>query len=208
MTDLRKTIIPKSDQLNADDFISGPRTIKVTRVSLLAGDQPVAINFEGDDGKPYKPCKSMRRVLISIWGGDGNAFVGRSMTLYKDPKVKWGGEEIGGIRISHMSHIDREISMALTATRGSRKPYTVKPLAITTNTSTPVADPVDDNVFADIVQEAKEAAERGTPVLMSFWNRITIAQQKYLANMKEGLKARAAEVDESNREPSNPLMAG
>lgn len=129
VVNLLPTIKPKSDQLNADDLIGGPMTITVTKVSLCGeADQPIAVHFEGDGGKPYKPCKSMRRVMVNVWGSDGNEFVGRSMTLYRDEKVVFGGAPVGGIRISHMSDIDREMTMALTATRAQRKPYTVKPL--------------------------------------------------------------------------------
>ena len=129
MTDLTKTITPKSDQINSDDLIGRTMTIKVAKVSLCGEpDQPIAINFEGDGGKPYKPCKSMRRVLVNVWGGDGNAYVGRSMTIYRDDKVMFGGLAVGGIRISHLSDISEPVTMALTATRANRKPFTVKPL--------------------------------------------------------------------------------
>jgi hypothetical protein len=132
MTDLSGTIAPKSDQLNSDDLIAGPRTIRVTRVSANpdSAEQPVSVFFDGDGGKPYKPCKSMRRVLVACWGADGSAFASRSMTIYRDPSVTWGGLEVGGIRISHLSHIEREITLALTATKKARKPYTVKPLVV------------------------------------------------------------------------------
>ena len=131
MTDLSSTIIPKSDQLNSDDLISGPRTVTITKVSAdpSSAEQPIAVSFEGDNGKPYKPCKSMRRVMVQLWGSDGSKYPGRSMTLYRDPTVKWGGLEIGGIRISHMSHIDKTVTIALTASRASRKPFTVEPMA-------------------------------------------------------------------------------
>lgn len=131
MTDLGATIAPKSDQLNADDLIAGPMTITVTavRANPSAPEQPISIFFDGDNGKPYKPCKSMRRVLVQLWGRDGGKYVGGRLTLYRDPAVKFGGIEVGGIRISHMSGIDGDRTMALTATRASRKPYTVKPLS-------------------------------------------------------------------------------
>lgn len=130
MSDMRAVIVPKSDQMNADDLIAGPRTVRISRVDIRAGaDQPVAIHYDGDAGKPYKPCKSMCRVMVTAWGPDAKNYVGRSMTLYRDPSVKWGGMEVGGIRISHMSDLDKTIVLALTATKGSRKPYTVKPLA-------------------------------------------------------------------------------
>lgn len=130
MSDMKQVIVPKSDQLNADDLLAGPMTVKITAVTVRGGqEQPVSISFEGDNGKPYKACKSMCRVLVHAWGADSSKYVGRSMTLYCDPKVKWGGMEVGGIRISHMSHIDSPITMALTVTRGSKKPYVVQPLA-------------------------------------------------------------------------------
>jgi len=138
MTDLTKTIAPKSDQLNSDDLIGRSMTIRVTKVSLCSEpDQPIAIGFEGDSGKPYKPCKSMRRVLVNVWGGDGNAYAGRSMTIYRDDKVQFGGMAVGGIRISHMSDIKKDVTMALTATRANRKPFTVKPLVDAPSNPTP-----------------------------------------------------------------------
>lgn len=131
VTDIGHTIVPKSTQQNADDFVVGPRTILITRVSLTdAPDQPVAVYFEGDDGKPYLPCKTCRRIMVHVWGADAKAYAGRSMTLYRDDKVMFGGVAVGGIRISHMSHIDREVTMALTVTRANRKPFTVKPLRL------------------------------------------------------------------------------
>lgn len=138
MTDLTTTIAPKSDQLNADDLIGGPRTIRITKVALTsAPDQPVAIHFEGDNGKPYLACKSMRRVLVQVWGGDGNAYIGRSLTIYRDPEVVFGGMKVGGIRISHMSHLERPVTMALTASKASRKPFTVQPLKVADRAAPP-----------------------------------------------------------------------
>lgn len=129
MIDMIKTVEPKTDQLNADSLIGGAKTIKITGVKLCAEpEQPIAISYEGDGGKPYKPCKSMRRVLICVWGGDGNKFIGRSLTLYRDEKVLFGGQAVGGIRISHMSDISAPVTMALTASKSARKPYTVQPL--------------------------------------------------------------------------------
>jgi hypothetical protein len=127
--DLRPMIVPKSDQLNADDLIGQSLTIRITRVTDSTDpDQPLSIHYEGGDGRPYKPCKSMRRVLAHIWGMEANKFVGRRMTLYRDDRVRFGNEAVGGIRISHLSDIQREQSIALMVTRGKRLPYVVKPL--------------------------------------------------------------------------------
>ena len=50
------------------------------------------------------------------------------MTLYRDPTIRFGGEEVGGIRISHMSGITRTLRVSLMETKGKRKPYQVEPL--------------------------------------------------------------------------------
>lgn len=131
MTDMLATIAPKSDQLNADDLIGGPRTIRITKVSASGSpDQPINVSFEGDNGKPYKPCKSMRRLMVALWGPDAANYVGRSMTLYCDPKVKFGGIAVGGIRISHMTDIDADMTIALTESKAKRTPFTVRRLTI------------------------------------------------------------------------------
>lgn len=127
---LRDTITPKSDQLNADDLVGTTKTIKVTGVSRGTSDQPISIDYEGGAGRPFKPCKSMRRVLIFAWGEYGQDWVGKSMTLVHDPEVKFGGVKVGGIRISHLSDIKGTLAMSLTATRGKRTPYTVEALAV------------------------------------------------------------------------------
>ncbi len=128
---LAETIIPKSDQLNADDLITGTITVKITAVKgSNEPQQPVSIHYEGDNGKPYKPCKSMRRVLVSAWGANGGDYVGKSMTLYRDNSVAFGGIQVGGIRISHLSHIEQDLTLALTVSRASRKPYLVKRLEV------------------------------------------------------------------------------
>jgi hypothetical protein len=105
----------------------------------------------------------MRRVLVSVWGSDGNAYIGRSMTLYRDPDVMFGKEKVGGIRISHMSHIDRPVVMPLTVSRASRKSYTVKPLVIEREQQKQQAAP-----FALNNSAADEAALGGVAIYKKF----------------------------------------
>lgn len=180
------TIVPKSDQMNADDLIGGSRTIKVTRVSLLGeAEQPVAVNFEGDAGKPFKPCKSMRRVMVALWGPDANAYAGRSMTLYRDPSVLWGGQQVGGIRISHMSDIEKPVTMALTATKASRKPYTVQPLVVTADKSEEVAQ--------GIIARIQAATDR--PTLEAITSEGTVAKQRqWMAGKRPDLAAKVSDA--------------
>lgn len=174
MNDMSAVIVPKSDQINADDLIAGPMTITIREVKIRGGEeQPVSIYFDDSD-KAFRPCKSMSRVLVQAWGPDANKYVGRSLTLYRDPKVKWGGLEVGGIRISHMSDIDGEKLMMLTATKGQRKPFQVLPLVAAKSTGPTQADAID---------ELEKAAEQGTDALQTAW------RLKWMAPFREALAA-------------------
>lgn len=126
--DILKTTEPKSDQQNFDDYIGGPRTVTVSDVKRGSAEQPVEVHLVEFPGKPFKPSKSMRRVLVTAWGPEAAAYVGRRMTLYGDPTVRFGGQEVGGIRISHLSDITEALSIGLTVTRGKRAPFIVNPL--------------------------------------------------------------------------------
>lgn len=165
MIDMRATITPKSDQMNADDLVGGPRTIIVRGVKAdpSSKEQPVSIFFEGDENKPYKPCKSMRRVMVHIWGPDASQYTGRSMTLYLDKEVSFGGMKVGGIRISHMSDMTKPETMALTATRASRKPFTVQPLKASQK-------PIQATVPPDYNELAGVAADKGIEFFRQWWN--------------------------------------
>jgi hypothetical protein len=133
VSNLRPTIIPKSDQLNADQLVGGPMTVTITEVRVTASDdQPVIIHYQGENGRPYKPCKTMRKVLIFAWGEDGRQWAGRSMTLYNDPSVRFGNAEVGGIRISHMTDIEQPVRVSLAATKGKKALHTIEPLTMAT----------------------------------------------------------------------------
>lgn len=162
--DMSQTITARSDQINYDDFAAGPRDITVTRVSGNENaDQPVNIYFQGDNGKPYRPCLSMRRVLVACWGADATTYVGKTMRLYGDPDVTFGGAKVGGIRISHLSHIPERRTMALTATRAKRKPYTVEPLSV----QMPDESDLTDEEALDL---AKEHAAKGKDAFLRWYN--------------------------------------
>lgn len=166
MTSLLPTIEAKSDQLNADDLIGGPRTVKVTGVKVnTSEDQPVWIHFEGDNNKPFKPCKTVRRLLIQVWGDNADEYAGRSMTLYLDENVKYGGMAVGGIRVSHVSHIDGPRRFFLAETRGKKKQHTVQPLKVEKAQQMP-AEP--DQTDLNAALSALDAAE-SIDALISVW---------------------------------------
>ena len=127
MLDLSDTIAPRSDQLNADDLLAGPLDVTVVEVRRGTPEQPVEV-FLRELDRPWKPCKTVRRILVALWGPDGETWVGRRARLYNDPRVEWGGKRVGGIRVSHLSHIDSSRTVLVAVKRGRREPVEVLPL--------------------------------------------------------------------------------
>lgn len=125
---LNDSIIPRSDQANAEDFLAGPRTFTIEKVVAGTAEQPVEVHLRELPGRPYKPSKSMRRVMVVAWGPEAAAYTGRRLTLFRNPDITFGKDRVGGIEISHLSDIDKPSTVALTVTRGRRKAFTVAPL--------------------------------------------------------------------------------
>lgn len=157
--DLTASIVPKSDQINAEDLLAGPQTFTIEKVSAGSSEQPVNVYLTELPGRPYRPSKSMRRVMVAAWGADASTYGGRRLTLYREPTIRFGGMEVGGICISHLSHIDKTLTIPLTVTRGKRAPFTVKPLAEVAParpepTAEQVAASTDVNELRDMWQHA------------------------------------------------------
>jgi hypothetical protein len=125
--DISDTLAPNSDQLDAIDLMSGPRTFTIEGVSKGNPEQPVQIKLAEFD-RVWRPGKSMRRVLAACWGTDATAYIGRRVTLYCDPEVIFGKEKVGGTRISHLSNIDKPRSVPLLVSRGKSATFRVQPL--------------------------------------------------------------------------------
>ena len=180
---IAKSIIPKSDQLNAEDLLSGPITVTVTDVKQGTAEQPITIIIDGER-QPYKPCKTMRKMLVFCWSDQAANWIGKRMTLYADPDVKWAGVAVGGIRISHLSGIESQVMLMLSETKGKRKPITVKPLPDEVPQSVPVN-------FTDIICESKTSEEldkiartivksKPTPDDLAFWKSMVEDARKLL----------------------------
>lgn len=166
--DISDTIAPKSDQLNAEDLLSGERTFTITEVRVIdAPEQPVQVYFaEFPKDRPWKPSKTSRRVMIMGWGNKSAEYVGRRITLYRDPEIKFGGDKVGGIKIRAMSHLpgNKRMAVALTVTRGKRAPYVVEPLP----NDAPTSPAVDESTVAKLAAlraEWKTAGEERKKVI-------------------------------------------
>lgn len=185
MNDFAAALAPKSDQINALDLVGGEMTITITGVKVTPGtEQPVSISFEGSP-KVWRPCKTTGRVLMEAWGPDTSVYPGRSVQLYLDPKVKWGGLEVGGIRIRAISHIDSDFRTITAESKQVRKPVLIKRLVV--QAPPPAVD------YAPI---CRAVAARGTAAMRAWW--VTgegIAARAVATAMLDEMKAIAATAD-------------
>lgn len=172
--DISETLAPDSQQLDAVELIGGPRTFTVERVSKGNAEQPVNIHLVGFP-RPWRPGKSMRRVIAACWGTDASLYVGRRVTLYCDPDVMFGKDRVGGVRVSALSHLDKPKRIPLLISRGKSATYTVDPLP---DEPTPVAV-TDDEIDAATT----------TDELRALWGAASPEQQ-------DRIKARVAELTE------------
>jgi len=135
--DISDTLTPKSDQIDAVELSDGPRTVTITKVTRGSAEQPVNIHVEEFD-RPWRPAKGVRRLLAAAWGTDTQTWVGQRATIYLDTSVKYGGKEVGGVRVSALSGIDKPMTLPMVITRTVIQQVTIKPLpAETRQTITP-----------------------------------------------------------------------
>ena len=175
--DISDTLAPNSDQLDAVDLLGGSRVFTIKGVSKGSSEQPVQIAL-AEFPRPWRPGKSMRRVLVACWGPDASAYVGRRVELFCDPYVQYGGKAVGGTRIAALSHLDGPKQVPLLITRGKSAMFTVQPLK-------------DDAPPApDYVAEAKAATT--TAEVKAIWQRAQSA-----GHLSDALKADLVRIGEA-----------
>lgn len=169
---LLKAMAPKSDQLNADDLIAGPRVITITNVKVNAsGEQLVSIHYQNDAGKPWKPSKGMMRVMAQIYGDDPDMWAGKSVELYRRDDVRFGKDTVGGIRIKAMSHIARPLKAIVTVSRGKREEMPIAVLgAAQPQQQVTQQEPVNEK--REWAIKLKAAVNYGSAAVDEIWDKV------------------------------------
>jgi len=167
---LLKAMAPKSDQLNADDLVSSPKNITITGVKVsVSGEQRIHVHYQNDEGKPWKPSKGMARIVAQLFGDDPDRWIGQSLTLYRNPDVKYAGEAVGGIWISHATGLTKPQKMMITVAKAKRVAHTVHPFV---QHQAPATQGDTDAILRNIAQSLKNAAQNGTEALAAYWNTV------------------------------------
>ena len=141
MADIRAAIQPRSDQLNYEDFLSGPAVLTIERTEDYRdekGQPRIAIHMVEYPGRPFKASKTNVKLLAIAWGEDDTDWPGRRVQLSADPTVTYGGKAVGGICVTALSHLPQRFTAKLSVARGKKKDFPVEIL--------PDMPPIPDDV--------------------------------------------------------------
>lgn len=172
---MRVDIKKNTDQLNYEDFLGGvTRTVTIAGVEVGRKEAQYDIAIEGDD-RYWRPPATILKILALAYGYEGANWVGKRATLYGDPDVKMKGVKVGGIRVSHLSGIDKPLTATLTITRGQTGTFTVQPL--------PDAPPTPSEPTAEEVAACTDVEQLGV-----MWKRSSPERRKQIEARVEDLK--------------------
>jgi hypothetical protein len=178
--DMTASTEARSDQINAADLVSGPRTYTIEKVTKGSAGYPFDFHLVESPGKVYRPNLGMRRVIVKGWGPKPATYHGRRLTLFNEPTVIYAGAEIGGIQISQMSNLDKVLKTSLVISQKKKVPFTVQPLpdapaAPKPDTATVAAKAIDWFATKNVTRANLEA-HVGKPV--AEWTDADIAELK------------------------------
>jgi len=162
--DITDALAPNSDQLDAVELVN-PRTFMIDAGSRLGqrDGKTVAEIRLVDFPRVWRPSKGMLDVLAKCWGTDAKQWVGRRVTVYNDPEVMFGRDKVGGIRISHLSHIDKAQAPSIRASGAGRKQsWRVEPLPDATPATPAQPEPSAEDVVACTDPEALKVMWRAS----------------------------------------------
>jgi len=184
--DITEALAPASDQLDAVELVT-PRTFTIDAGSALGmrDGKTVAEIRLSSFPRVWRPSKGMLDVLAACWGTDAKQWVGRRVTVYNDPEVMFGRDKVGGIRISHLSHIDKARTVTIRASGAGRKQsWRVDPLT--------ESAPTKPKAAASVEPTAEQvAACTDTDALRAMW-------QASGAERQAQIEARVAELNEGD----------
>ena len=190
MINIQRVIEVRSDQINADDIIPGkPIDVVLTgeiRTTTVNGVWQLEI--ETINSKLYRPSKGMATVLVRVLGEDELNWRGRVVRLFKDETVKFGGEKVGGVRISHVSGI-KEVSgghsMTFMSRGRAKKKFVVEEIYNLTAESfrKRMCEAVSVEELDGVASELKITIDKGcdlTGVEVASLKNVYLAVKKYL----------------------------
>lgn len=126
---MKITVETRSDQLNAQDFLSGPKTFTVEAVKPGTGPNGLYDVVLQGETRLWRPPKTVIDVMNALWGDEDTDWMGKRVALYCEESVSFGKSEVGGIRVCGASGITEPKKFRVREKKmGNPKIYTIQPL--------------------------------------------------------------------------------
>ncbi|MES2902711.1 MAG: hypothetical protein V4696_00855, partial [Pseudomonadota bacterium] len=136
---------------------------------------------------------------------------------YCDTSVKWAGSAVGGIRISHMSHLEKEIIVVVAKSKGKKAGMKILPLVDAPKTEDPAvrfanayiaklasfATPTDLGAFVD--SKAAKLAELKT-ARPDLHGKVTAAIEARASELAPAASAFDDDLDDTPTKPSETIL--
>ena len=178
MVDITPALQAKSDQLNAEDLITGPITVHVTGGYLAEGNRLV-VELAEYPQRPWLASRGMAKFIGAIWGTETDEWAkNAAITLFRNPEVVYGGKAVGGIQIQAISGISKPYTGPLRKSRDKSVPFTIQPLI--------------DHV-AESLTDAQIAAAESVEELRAMWSRASTVQQEQITARANQLTGEVSE---------------
>ncbi len=106
----------KGDYLSAAELGDRRPTLTITKISTSKVDDEKkkkevdkAVMWFKEIDRGFMYCKTTGHSLAAMFGEDDDNWIGKRVTLFADPNVHFGGEQVGGIRVVGSPDIAKQI---------------------------------------------------------------------------------------------------
>ena len=99
-TFLDSEVVRYVDIMDKGDLTVRIKSVKKGKVAGAGGKQSAKamLTFEGAE-KPLGAGTAVLSVIGQLYGNDTKKWIGRLITIYGDPTVKFGADTVGGVRV-------------------------------------------------------------------------------------------------------------
>lgn len=104
---IKQITIIRVDEEKPPEGEDAPKVEKKKKVT----DKPVMWFKEIDRGFMY--CKTTGHSCAAMFGEDDDGWIGKRITLYADPNVRFGSEQVGGIRVAGSPDITKPLTVRI-----------------------------------------------------------------------------------------------
>ena len=126
----------KGEHLSAAELGNRRPTFTIVRIGSVRLDDEKkkkevdkAVIYFKEIDRGWVFSKTSGHCLAKMFGEDDDAWIGKRVTLFADPDVKFGGDQVGGIRVSGSPDISQPMTIRIKFPKKKAIEVTLTPTA-------------------------------------------------------------------------------